>query len=149
MSDERDKGKESRLATEPSTTISSPVANRTGETTLLARTLGAEVEQVGSLDDVAKRDLCPGDWVLVRTKNSIYTIRVLGGDNYSVSGGWFDREGLSPQEVSINGCTWGGSAIKCDIVAAPGLFLEFSNTVKTTRIQEVCVIRSADQAIPN
>jgi hypothetical protein len=64
---------------------------------------------------------------------------------YSVSGGWFDREGVSPQKMTINGCTWGGSAINLDLVAAPGLFLEFGNQVLTTRIQHVRVIRREDQ----
>jgi hypothetical protein len=42
----------------------------------------------------------------------------------------------------VNGCTWGGSAIKSDILAAPGLFLEFGNRVRTTRIQQVNLFRS-------
>ncbi|MFQ5695971.1 MAG: hypothetical protein ACE5HB_08280, partial [Terriglobia bacterium] len=88
-----------------------------------------------------------GDWVLVTTKNSLYSICVLERDLYSVSGGWFDREGDSPQRVAINGCTWGGRALKHDIVAAPGLFLEFGNQVLTTRIQSVRVIRADEQRV--
>jgi hypothetical protein len=108
---------------------------------IAARTLDAIVEQVSSAEPVRKADLQCGDWVLVTTKNSLYTICVLGDDLYSVSGGWFDRKALSPQRTTINGCTWGGSAINPDIVAAPGLFLEFGNQLlKTTRIQEVRVI---------
>ena len=109
------------------------------------RTLGAIVAQTSGLEAVRKRDLCCGDWVLVTTKNSVYSICVMGGDSYSVSGGWFDREGVSPQKTTINGCTWGGSAIKNDIVAALGLFLEFGNQVLTTRIQHVRVIRCEEQ----
>ena len=59
----------------------------------------------------------------------------------SVSGGWFDHEGLSPFKTSINGCTWGGRAIKVDVVAACGLFLEFGNQLITSRIQKVDVVR--------
>ncbi len=109
------------------------------------RTLGAIVAQTSGLEAVRKRDLLCGDWVLVTTKNSVYSICVLGCDSYSVSGGWFDREGVSPQKTTINGCTWGGSAINVDLVAAPGLFLEFGNQVMTTRIQHVRVIRREDQ----
>ena len=37
-------------------------------------------------------------------------------------------------------CIWGGRAIKVDVVAACGLFLEFGNQLMTTRIQKVDVI---------
>ena len=109
------------------------------------RTLGAIVAQTSGLEAVRKRDLGCGNWVLVTTKNSVYSICVMGGDLYSVSGGWFDRKSVSPQKTTINGCTWGGSAINLDLVAAPGLFLEFGNQVMTTRIQHVRVIRREDQ----
>ena len=112
-----------------------------GAAMIATQTLGTRVEQASRLEPVGKRDLRSGDWVLVTTKNSVYTICALGDDLYSVSGGWFDREGLSPQRLAINGCTWGGRAIKHDIVAARGLFLEFGNQVLTTRIQQVRVIR--------
>ncbi|MFQ5817256.1 MAG: hypothetical protein ACE5H2_04770 [Terriglobia bacterium] len=103
------------------------------------------VEQASCLKSIRKTDLRCGDWVLVTTKNSLYSIYALGNDLYSVSGGWFDRQGLSPATTTINGCTWGGSAIKIDIVAAPSLFLEFGNRVLTTRIQRVQLIRSQEQ----
>ena len=106
-----------------------------------ADTLDARVEHATHLEAVRKRDLRSGDWVLVNTKNSLYSIHVLDTDTYSVSGGWFVREGLSPQKMTIHGCKWGGRAIKSDIVAARGLFLEFGNQVLTTRIQRVRVIR--------
>ena len=109
------------------------------------RTLGAIVTQTSGLEPVRKRDLLCGDWILITTKNSLYSICVLGGGLYSVSGGWFDREGVSPQKTTINGCTWGGSAINLDLVAALGLFLEFGNQVLTTRIQHVRVIRREEQ----
>lgn len=112
-----------------------------------APTLKARVEHVDQLERVGKNELGRGDWVLVTTKNSVYCICALGDDLYSVSGGWFDRVGPSPQKMTINGCTWGGSAIKDDIVAARGLFLEFGNKVATTRIQHVRVIRGAGQEL--
>ncbi|MFQ5927270.1 MAG: hypothetical protein ACE5MH_07535 [Terriglobia bacterium] len=118
------------------------------QTRVFVRTLEAIVDHASCVEPVHKRDLRCGDWVLVTTKNSLYSICVLGDDLYSVSGGWFDRQGLSPQKTTINGCTWGGRAIKYDIVAAPGLFLEFGNQVMTTRIQQVRVIRAAAQQYP-
>jgi hypothetical protein len=42
--------------------------------------------------------------------------------------------------TTIPGCTWGGSAIKVDIVAAFGLMLEFGNRLTTSPIQEVFVL---------
>lgn len=121
-------------------------SNQTG---IAVRTLDAVVKQASWFEAVRKRDLRSGDWVLVTTKNSLYSICVLGNDLYSVSGGWFDREGVSPQKTTINGCTWGGSAIKEDIVAACGLFLEFGNQILTTRIRHIRVIRAGQQQPAN
>jgi len=110
-------------------------------------TLQARVADARELpDSVRKGDLQRGDWVLVKTKNSTYAICALGDDLYSVSGGWFDRKGVSPSTTTINGCTWGGSAIKHDIVAAPGLFLEFGNKVLTTRIRDIRVIHASEHS---
>ena len=114
-----------------------------------AHTLDALTENASTLEPVRKNELHSGDWVLVRTKNSLYSICCLGSDQYVISGGWFDREGVSPARVSINGCTWGGTAIKADVIAARGLFLEFGNQVVTTRIQNVRVIRGRAQQFPN
>jgi hypothetical protein len=110
-----------------------------------ATTLDQMAQEMGEIDAVYKRDLTAGDWVLVSTKNSLYSILVLDGEGYSVSGGWFDHQSMSPVEVPINGCTQGRMAIKHDIVAARGCFLEFGNGVLTTRIQHVEVIRSDQQ----
>ncbi|MDA2934306.1 hypothetical protein MYX82_08175 [Acidobacteria bacterium AH-259-D05] len=113
----------------------------------LERTLEAIVEDTARLKPVHKAELEFGDWVLVTTRNSTYSIRVLKDNVYSISGGWFDREGLSPLRTTITGCTWGGSAIKLDIVAACGLHLEFGNRVVTTAIQRVCVVRFGEEPI--
>ncbi len=115
----------------------------------IAHTLETVVKQARSLEAVRKRELRHGDRVLVTTRNSLYTIWVLGDGLYWIWGGWFDRQGLSPQRVAINGCTWGGSAIKQDILAARGLHLEFGNTVLTTQIQQIRVVRAEVQSSPN
>ena len=105
-----------------------------------AGTLASRVSHAERLEEVRKKDLRAGDRVLVTTKNSTYVIWVLGEGVYRVSGGWFDRKFSSPQRMGINGCTWGGSAIKQDVVAARGLRLEFGNSVLTTQIRHVRVI---------
>ena len=106
-----------------------------------ARTVNAMLDQVGKIELVRKTDLKSGDRLLVSTENSVYSIQVHEDATYSISGGWFDSQGLSPARLSIAGCTWGGSVIKQDIVAACGLRLEFGNRVVTTRIREVRVLR--------
>ena len=110
-----------------------------------AQTLAARVTQTRLLEAVRKKDLHPGDRVLVTTRNSLYVIWVLDEGVYWVSGGWFDLQRISPQRIAINGCTWGGSAIKRDILAALGLRLEFGNGIRTTRIREVRVIPAEAQ----
>jgi hypothetical protein len=106
-----------------------------------ARTVNAILEQGQMTRPVQKSELRPGDRVFVVTENSVYCINVLGDSTYSVWGGWFDRQGVSPVRLSIAGCTWGGSVIKHDIVAARGLRLEFGNRVVTSRIREIRLIR--------
>jgi hypothetical protein len=92
-------------------------------------------------EQVCKKDLQFGDLVLITTRNSSYSVQVLDSGVYLISGGWFDRKGISPLRTAIRGCTLGGSSIKMDIVAACGLRLEFGNRVVTTPIRKVCVIR--------
>lgn len=87
--------------------------------------------------NIYKHSLRKGDQVYLKTINSIYVIKVTELGEYLVSGGWFDRQNLSPQKINIRGCTWGGSAIKTDIVAAPGLCIEFGNNLITSKIHKV------------
>ncbi len=111
------------------------------------RTLGAVTGHTDHLVQVDKSGLREGDWILVTTLNSTYSIRVLDDGYYHISGGWFDHQGLSPLRTTITGCTWGGSAIKVDIVAACGLHLEFDNRVVTSRIRQINVVRSGNQFV--
>ena len=109
------------------------------------RPLDALAAEVDRLPAVLRRDLRSGDWLVVTTRNSVYSLCLLEDGSYSVAGGWFDRNGESPRRLGVNGCTFGGRAIKSDVVAAPGLFLEFENRVTTTRIQEARILRSDPQ----
>ena len=114
-----------------------------------ARTVNLLLDQIGRLELVRKADLRCGDRLEVETENSTYSICVHEDATYSISGGWFDSQGLSPARLSIAGCTWGGSVIKSDIVAACGLRLEFGNRVVTSRIQEVRFVRERARELVN
>jgi hypothetical protein len=103
------------------------------------------VALASQLKEVRKADLKLGDLVYVKTLNSVYAITVLGPACYRVVGGWFDKHGLSPLTTPINGCTWGGSSIKTDVVAACGLCLEFGNGVVTSPIQKIILIPSENR----
>ena len=112
---------------------------------VVGRTLTAMAAHSEHTPATRKRDLGPGDRVIVSTRNSVYCLQALGGDVFEVSGGWFERN-PEARRTTVNGCTYGGVAICTDIVAARGLFLEFGNNVSTTRIQRVRVVRSHQQS---
>ena len=105
-------------------------------------TLTDFVVESQTLEQIHKSSLRAGDTVILKTDNSVYLIKVLEEGQYTVSGGWFDKTNLSPATTSINGCTWGSSVIKNDIVAACGLHLEFGNKVVTSRIKKIFHISS-------
>jgi hypothetical protein len=94
-----------------------------------------------SMDGIREEDLEPGDLVIIRTRNSTYSLRVNGDGTFDAAGGWFARHAGSGDRVRIAGCTWGGSALLTRMVAAPGMCLEFTNRVLTTRIREVRHVR--------
>ena len=100
------------------------------------------VEKSKHLEQVYKSDLKFGDKVILETINSVYSIKVLNNHQYIVSGGWFDKNKLSSVLITIRGCTWGGSIIKTDIIAACGLHVEFGNKVVTSKIKKIIHIRS-------
>ena len=104
------------------------------------------IDRAVDMNQVRKKELRFGDLVLIDTENSTYSVYVLQDDFYLVSGGWFDRNGLSPAKVSINGCTWGGNIIKINTLAACGLHIEFSNGLVTSRIQRVMVFNMSGKS---
>lgn len=99
-----------------------------------------------SIDGIREEDLEPGDWVIVRTKNSTYSLRANGEGTFDATGGWFAQHPGAGERLRIAGCTWGGTALLTRMVAAPGMCLEFANRVRTTRIREVRHLRPA--AVP-
>lgn len=111
--------------------------------------LDSLARQMDELDGVWKKSLRWGDRVVVVTRNSTYTLQSVGGHDFAVSGGWFERNGAGGSVIRVNGCTWGGRAINEEVVAAPGLFLEFGNGVQTTRIRKVQVWRGTEESVTN
>jgi len=109
-----------------------------------ARTLDRIVEHAEVIDGVWVENVQLGDWVVVHTKNSVYSLAPQGKGRYRVSGGWFATSGPEGQEVRIAGCTWGGAAIHTRLIAAVGMYLEFDNGVRTTRIRDVRLVRGGD-----
>jgi len=95
------------------------------------------------VDGVRRRDLDPGDRVIISTKNSVYSLTACADGRFEVSGGWFEREGEGRTRVEVRGCTAGGHAIFTDHVAACGLFMEFADGLRTTRIKSVRRIQAA------
>ena len=95
------------------------------------------------VDGVRAGDLEPGDCLVIRTRNSLYVLRVNADGTFDAEGGWFSRQDTPGTGLKVTGCTWGGSAILTRMIAAPGMFLEFGNRVRTTRISEVRHLRRA------
>jgi hypothetical protein len=108
-----------------------------------AATLDRLVEHAGEIDGVWTDNVQTGDWIIVRTRNSVYSLAPLGQGRFHVTGGWFAARAAEERNVRIAGCTWGGAAIHTRLVAA-GMFLEFDNGVRTTRIQDVRLIKGRD-----
>jgi hypothetical protein len=99
--------------------------------------LDALASIAGSAEGVRRRDLVAGDRVVVSTRNSVYSLSVLGDGSFEVSGGWFEREGRGLTITRVLGCTVGGHALFTDLIAAPGLFIEFGDGLRTTRVRTV------------
>jgi len=97
-------------------------------------------EAADLVDGVKRRDLDSGDRIVISTKNSVYSLTARADGLFDVSGGWFEREGEGETRVEIRGCTAGGYAIFTDHVAAKGLFMEFADGLRTTRIRSVRLI---------
>ena len=106
---------------------------------MIGTSLETIVQSANLLDVVHRSALRAGDLIFVKTCNSEYSIRVVEKGLFVVSGGWFDLNGKSPITTRIPGCTWGGTAIKTDIVAACGLRIEFGNRLITSPIEKIFV----------
>ena len=109
--------------------------------TLVGRRRGLPIERLAraaeKLGGVRRTDLHPGDRVIVSTKNSVYSLTARADGTFLVSGGWYELQGLGPTRTEVRGCTAGGNALLTEHIAAPGLFLEFEDGLRTTRIRTV------------
>ena len=99
--------------------------------------LSTIVGHADTVQQVRKSEMLAGDRLYVKTHNSLYAIHAVANGSYEVRGGWFDRNGRSDTPITIRGCTWGGTAIKVDVVAACGLHIEFGNKVVTSPIEKI------------
>ncbi len=115
---------------------------------MIARTsLKNLVGQFDRIPAVRKADLTLGDCLIVDTRNSCYRLVSLGNGQFRVSGGWFEKAGMTAATTGINGCTFGGTVIHAGLAAGRGLFLEFDNNVRTTRIQRFRVIQQGNPEV--
>ncbi len=94
-------------------------------------------EAAGVVGGVHRQDIQVGDRIIVSTKNSVYSLTVRVDGSFEVSGGWFERQGEGTVTVEVLGCTAGGHALFTDHIASPGLFIEFADGLRTTRIRTV------------
>jgi len=109
--------------------------------TLLAPTLERITEHAHRYPQVRKDQISAGDWIIIRTAKSVYTLRALGNGLFEVRGGWFDKKGYAPMTIGVAGATWGGSAIMPKVLAACGLRVEFRNRLITSPVKRIEVWR--------
>jgi hypothetical protein len=119
------------------------------QTTGMVRTIDRLAETADLTPGVRMSSVRAGDWIIVRTRNSTYSLAALGDGRFMVSGGWFAAARAEDRPVRVRGCTWGGPALLERMVAAPGMCIEFDNGVCTTRARDVRLIRDgAVQDLP-
>ena len=95
------------------------------------------VADAAAVQGVVRADVATGDRLVVYTRNSVYTLRRLADGAFEVTGGWFDRSTDGRAVLTVTGCTWGGSAVRRDLVAGCGMRIEFGNRVITSIVQRV------------
>jgi hypothetical protein len=105
-----------------------------------AHSLSGLTDHVSHATGVRRGDLNPGDVLMLYTLNSVYSARFLNNGMFAVSGGWFDSNHSVEVLTTIAGCTWGGKCIHQDLVASPGMRVEFGNRVLTSVLQRVVKI---------
>lgn len=99
-------------------------------------------ERVEKLPALYKSEVEIGDYIMVKTQNSIYKLQACSGREYLVNGGRFDRKKQSPIRTTITGCGLGSAFVKIDLIAACGLRIEFGNRVITSSIDTFVLFKS-------
>lgn len=108
-----------------------------------AHSLSNLTDHASQATGVRRSDLLPGDVLMLYTLNSVYSARLLNDGSFAVSGGWFAQNHLTEVYTTISGCTWGGKCIHQELVASPGMRVEFGNRVLTSVLQRVVRIPGA------
>jgi hypothetical protein len=109
----------------------------------MVHTLDRLSSTAARVEGVRAGDVQAGDALIIHTRNSVYVLHVNGDGTFNAEGGWFARERQRGERVRVVGCTFGGTVLLTRMLAAPGMFLEFDNHVRTTRIREVQHVRPA------
>lgn len=107
---------------------------------MMVATLNSIVQSTHLFSPLRKDELNVGDWVIIRTVKSVYTLHSLGDGLYEASGGWFDKKGYSPMRIGVAGATWGGSSIMPKVLAACGMRVEFRNRMITSPVNSIIII---------
>ena len=107
----------------------------------MSYSLDAMAASATAVSGIRATDLQTGDCLIIQTRNSTYVLRANDDGTFDATGGWFSRHEDGAMRLRVAGCTWGGSVLLTCMVAAPGMFLEFANKVRTTRICEVRLLR--------
>lgn len=83
------------------------------------------------------KDLAVGRVLIVTTQNTVYALRKVGPEEYTISG--HARYCPEPTPIAVHGSTWGGSMLKMGFVGR-GMRLEGTlngHTILTSMIVEV------------
>ena len=107
-----------------------------------AYSLSDLADHASSALGVRRSDVQKGDTLILHTQNSIYTAKYLGNGQFLVKGGWFSVQEDQYVQTSISGCTWGGKCIQQNLLASPGMRVEFGNRVLTSILKRVVKIPS-------
>lgn len=78
------------------------------------------IEEQEDKDGIDLSRLSIGTMLKVQTRNTLYTIEILGNDKFLIEGGRYFPE---PYETFINGSTWGGSMLKLNWIGID-MFME-------------------------
>jgi hypothetical protein len=105
--------------------------------TLRGMTTTAAAQTSCALLQIRKQHIRKGDIIIITTRHSVYTLRALGNNRFDISGGWFERSSYNGKGIGITGCTWGGSMVYTEAVAACGLCTEFGNRVITSPVVRI------------
>ena len=107
---------------------------------MITATLDRMTHSAHLFPEIRKDEVRKGDWVIMRTMKSVYTLHSLGDGLYEVCGGWFDKKGVGPMRIGVAGATWGGSVIMPQVLAACGMCVEFRNRLITSPVKKIVIM---------